>query len=112
MTSHNFLFKKAIKERKKTNKKVLLFHAASNGELEQIKPIFRIIDREQYFIFLTISSPSAFNHIPKNEIWLNNLSYKYVGSSFLSVKDVNAKIPINSIVAFVGHIGSGKSTII
>ncbi len=66
--NYNFLFKKAIKERKKTNKKVLLFHAASNGELEQIKPIFRIIDRKQYFIFLTISSPSAFNHIPKNEI--------------------------------------------
>ena len=66
--NYNSLFKKAIKERKKTNKKVLLFHAASNGELEQIKPIFRIIDRQQYFIFLTISSPSAFDHIPKNEV--------------------------------------------
>ena len=48
----------------KTNKRVILFHAASNGELEQLKPIFRLINREKYFILLTISSPSSANHIP------------------------------------------------
>ena len=58
----------AIQKITNTNKKVILFHAASNGELEQIKPIFRIINKKDYFIMLTISSPSSFNHIPISEI--------------------------------------------
>ena len=65
---YHSLFNKSIEKIKVTNKRVLLFHAASNGELEQIKPIFRIIDREKYFIFLTISSPSSFDHIPENDV--------------------------------------------
>ena len=34
----------------KTNKSVLLFHAASAGEFEQLKPILKKIDRTKYFI--------------------------------------------------------------
>ena len=49
---------------KRTNKRIILFHAASNGELEQLKPIFRLLNREKYFILLSISSPSSVNHIP------------------------------------------------
>ena len=58
----------AVEKINNTNKKVILFHAASNGELEQIRPLFRIINKEDYFIMLTISSPSSYNHIPTNEI--------------------------------------------
>jgi len=58
----------ALEKVNNTNKKVILFHAASNGELEQIRPIFRQINKEDYFIMLTISSPSSYNHIPTNEI--------------------------------------------
>ena len=65
---YHSLFNKSIEKINTTNKKVLLFHAASNGELEQIKPIFRIIDRDKYFIFLTISSPSSFNHISEGDV--------------------------------------------
>ena len=65
---YHSLLNKSIEKIKATNKRVLLFHAASNGELEQIKPIFRIIDRERYFIFLTISSPSSFDHISENDV--------------------------------------------
>ena len=65
---YHSLLNKSIEKIKATNKSVLLFHAASNGELEQIKPIFRIIDRERYFIFLTISSPSSFKHISENDV--------------------------------------------
>ena len=66
--NYNSLFYKSVQRVKATSKKVLLFHAASNGELEQIKLIFRIIDRKQYFIFLTISSPSSFNHVPEDDV--------------------------------------------
>ena len=58
----------AVEKVNNTNKKIILFHAASNGELEQIRPLFRIINKEDYFIMLTISSPSSYDHIPTNEI--------------------------------------------
>ena len=50
---------------KKQNKKVLLFHAASSGEFEQIKPILRGIDRNKFFIVQSFTSPSIYN-IKKN----------------------------------------------
>lgn len=58
----------AVEKINNTNKQVILFHAASNGELEQIRPLFRLINKEDYFIMLTISSPSSYNHIPTDEI--------------------------------------------
>ena len=59
---------KFVQEIKSTNKKVLLLHAASNGELEQMKPIIRSINKKKYFIMLTTSSPSSINHMPIDEI--------------------------------------------
>jgi len=53
---------------KRQNKKVLLFHAASSGEFEQIQPILRGIDRNKFFIVQSFTSPSVYN-IKKN----NNL---------------------------------------
>ena len=66
--SYQKLFNDSINKINTTNKKVVLFHAASNGELEQLKPFFREIDREKYFILLTISSPSCIDSIYPNEI--------------------------------------------
>jgi len=66
--SYRKLFNDSINKINETNKQVVLFHAASNGELEQLKPFFREIDREKYFILLTISSPSCINSIYQNEI--------------------------------------------
>ena len=43
------------------NKKVLLFHAASVGEFEQLKPILSKLNRKKYFIIQTFTSPSIFN---------------------------------------------------
>ena len=51
---------------KQTEKEILLFHSASNGELEQLQPILRKLNREKYFVVLTISSPSSINHIPNH----------------------------------------------
>ena len=67
-SEYSVLMRKVKLNIKKTNKDVILFHSASNGELEQLKPIFRDIDKEQYFILLTISSPSSINHIPTSHI--------------------------------------------
>ena len=50
-------------ERRKENgegKQVVLFHAASTGEFEQLKPILKKINRSKYFILLTFFSPTIF----------------------------------------------------
>ena len=54
-SEYSALMRKVKLKIKETSKDVILFHSASNGELEQLKPIFREIDKEQYFILLTIS---------------------------------------------------------
>ena len=45
----------------KTDKSVLLFHAASAGEFEQLKPILNKIDRTKYFIVLSFTSQTIYN---------------------------------------------------
>ena len=39
---------------------VVLFHAASTGEFEQLQPVLKKIDRSRYFILLSFSSPTVF----------------------------------------------------
>jgi len=41
-------------------KEVVLFHAASAGEYEQLKSILKEVDRTKYFILLTFFSPTIF----------------------------------------------------
>ena len=48
------------------NKKILLFHASSSGEYEQLKPILRIIDKKKYFIVQSFTSPTIYNIESKN----------------------------------------------
>ena len=50
------------------------------------------------------------NLIPKNNIELRSLYYKYPNSENLALKDINISIPVGSKVAFVGKTGSGKTT--
>ncbi|MBC8255934.1 MAG: hypothetical protein H8E85_01325 [Candidatus Marinimicrobia bacterium] len=64
---HHWLNQKSTwllaEERRKENgdvKQVVLFHAASTGEYEQLKPILKKIDRSRYFILLTFFSPTIF----------------------------------------------------
>ena len=63
-----YLFREVKQKIINNEKDVILFHAASNGELEQLKPIFREIDRSQYFLLLTISSPSLKDTISEDMI--------------------------------------------
>ena len=41
-------------------RELLLFHAASAGEFEQLKPILRRIDKKRYFVLQTFFSPTIY----------------------------------------------------
>jgi len=56
-----YFIKNYIAEHNHNKKPCLLFHAASAGEYEQIKPILRLIDRNQYFIVQSFTSPTIYN---------------------------------------------------
>lgn len=47
----------------------------------------------------------------EGEIEFRNLTFSYEGASQPSLKDINLRIPAGQTVAFVGAVGSGKSTL-
>ena len=47
---------------------------------------------------------------PRNNIKIENLSYKYPNSDEYILKSINLTIPIGARIAFVGETGSGKTT--
>ena len=53
---------------------VILFHAASTGEFEQLRPILNRIDRSQYFILLSFFSPTVFTR-EKNTLLADAVCY-------------------------------------
>jgi len=68
---NNLFFYKSIlnnhKEKIKSNTKpVLLFHAASAGEFEQLKPVLKRIDRDKYFIIQSFTSSTIYD---KSNVW-------------------------------------------
>ena len=42
------------------SKKIILFHAASSGEFEQVLPIARQIDRESFYVIVSVFSPTIY----------------------------------------------------
>ena len=50
--------------------------------------------------------------IKNSEIVFKNVEFKYISTDQKAVKKINIKIKGNSMAAFVGHSGAGKSTII
>tara|TARA_B100000959_G_scaffold278296_1_gene336343 strand:+ start:294 stop:1580 length:1287 start_codon:yes stop_codon:yes gene_type:complete len=48
---------------------VLIFHAASAGEFEQLKPILKRINRSKYFIIQTFTSPTIFEKESKSHLF-------------------------------------------
>ena len=52
------------------------------------------------------------SEIPKNSnIYLNKVSFRYIGSAQLVLKELDLEIPANKITAIVGVSGSGKTTL-
>ncbi len=62
------LFLKAWKiiSSKKSDKEVVVLHAASSGEFEQLKPILPKIDKKRYVILQTCFSPTVYKSISEN----------------------------------------------
>ena len=72
------------------------------------KRICEIIDKE-----VKIKEFNNPNLILKNsDIKFNNLSFKYESSDEKAIKNISIDIKGNTMAAFVGHSGAGKSTII
>ncbi len=51
------------------SKKLLIFHAASAGEFEQLKPLLKKINRNKYFILQTFTSPTVYNQQKDSEMF-------------------------------------------
>ena len=73
------------------------------------KRIVDIIDRE---IKIKEVSNSRKLELKNSNINFNKISFKYDSTSEQAVKDINIKIKGNTMTAFVGHSGAGKSTIL
>ena len=70
---HYLGYKKSFKNVKvalKSNtKEVILFHAASAGEFEQLKPILGLINKEKYFLIQSFKSPTIYNKEYNNSLF-------------------------------------------
>lgn len=73
--------------------------------LERLSEIHNKEDEEQQDV-------DKINNIPINEVLnVNNISFKYVGSSKTVLNDLKIQIPANKVTAIVGVSGSGKTTL-
>ena len=61
--------KKQLLKYNPNNKKILLFHAASSGEYEQLKPLLRLIDKKKYFIIQSFTSPTIYEKEKKSSLY-------------------------------------------
>ena len=73
------------------------------------KRIFEVIDKP-----IEIKNENSFPDIivKKSNIRFKDVSFKYLASKDRAISNINLEIPGNSMTAFVGHSGAGKSTII
>ena len=78
---HHWLHEKKIRklaqekiQQNRKSKTVILFHAASTGEFEQLQPVLTRIDRSQYFILQSFFSPTVYTS-EKNTLLADAVCY-------------------------------------
>ena len=76
-----------------SDKQILLFHAASSGEFEQLKPILKSINRDQYYIVQSFTSPTIFEQEQNNNIFdfVCYHPFDFVLFSYLFFKSIKPK---------------------
>ena len=71
-------------------KKILLFHAASAGEFEQIKPILKNINRSKYYIIQSFTSSTIYSEEYENKLF--DIScyhpYDFIWKSYVFFKSI------------------------
>ncbi len=78
-------------------------------DVEEALSIIELKEQRKYLKQLNKPSRNKLE-IPKQNIILENLSYKYPYSERYALKNINIKIPIGQRIAFIGKTGSGKTT--
>ena len=87
---------------------ILFLNSAQDAKisLDRLGEIHEKEDEEESFEKKLKSLP----HNP--DLKLDNVSFKYEGSDFYALKDINLIIPTNKTTAIVGTSGSGKTTLV
>ncbi len=93
------------------DKKVIVIHAASGGEFEQLKPLLPLIDRQQHFIFQTVYSATIFRKEKESTLfdavaYLPLDSFLNAFAFFMSVKP--ALFVVNRHDVWPAHIAVAK----
>ena len=106
-----FYIKEVLSTKNINKKTVLLFHAASSGEYEQIKPILRNLDKQKFFIIQSFTSPSIYNQDHNNQLYDLKLYHPFdlFWLSYLFFKNINPqKYIITRHDIWPGHILTAK----
>ncbi len=74
--------------------------------------INEFLNKKDYTNFYIASQKKNSSFQFNNCIEFSDVSYQYSNSSKVAIQSINLHIESNSIIGFVGHVGSGKSTIL
>jgi len=88
-----YKIKKQIKSSSE-GKSIILFHAASAGEYEQLKPILRLLDKEKYYVVQSFTSPTIFMQVSSSNQLFDIACYHpydFFWRSWLFFKFINPK---------------------
>ena len=78
-------------------------------DVEEALSIIELEEQRKSLKQITKNKRDLFR-MPKRNIILENISYKYPNSDKFALKDINITIPIGQKIAFIGKTGSGKTT--
>lgn len=83
-------------KQEKSKRKLIILHAASAGEFEQLKPILRRIDHDKYFVLQSFFSPTIFEKEKDSSLFdaVCYLPFDFAGSVYLFFKKFQPEILI------------------